>query len=296
MNMQAELHSKNNYNLNEQTLNFLNYLGERMPEGTVYTTNELIDLFQQSSFYSQVVNSYYESAVTKAISYAVTRSSYWTRIKRGVNERKCSTNAGPQSTKKLDNTKIIDHSKNIIEVNAHSVNRVIDSSARKELIEFLASNMFDVLMIKRNIKDDGLRQYHFKRGIGEDLYFLTESFYKQKKLSGFKHYISDFITEDAEAIIRSGQKKNLIYEHMVPKNLYLSKIASEALNGTLTEEMVYELFNKYLYVCTISKNSENNMLPRTSMGLNWDKKDPFFRYKSVGIKFYPNVFNKLYFS
>jgi hypothetical protein len=152
-------------------------------------------------------------------------------------------------------------------------------------------------MLKKNIKDDGLRNYHFTRGIGEDLYFLTESFYRQKNFSSFKHHISDFITEEAKDIILSGHTSNkLIFEHMVPKNLYLSVIASAAIDDTLSEEMVYNLFNKYLYVCTIAKHTENKKLPGTSMGLEWDQEDPFFRYRSTGINFYPNIFNHLYFS
>ncbi|MEH7504049.1 hypothetical protein V7152_18875 [Neobacillus drentensis] len=303
MNMQQAV-PYNDYNLNEQTLDFINYLGKTMPDGTVYTTTELIELFQQSSFYSEVVTSYHKSAMTKSISYAVTRSSYWTRIKRGVNERR--SNSELQSEKILDKNskrprKYIatrkSHSTVNIDLKAYSINVVTDSPFRKELIDFLASNMFDVIMIKKNIKDDSLRHYHFTKGSGEDLYFLTESFYKQKNLSSFKHHISDFITEEAKDIILSGQtRNNLIFEHMVPKNLYLSVIASSALEGTLTKEMVHDLFNKYLYVCTIAKKSENNKLPGTSMGLEWNQKDPFFRYESACIKFYPNIFNKLYFS
>jgi hypothetical protein len=166
---------------------------------------------------------------------------------------------------------------------------------RERLIRFLAENLFDVLMLKKQIKDEGPRKYHFAKGVGEDLYFLTESFYKQNGLDSKKHSISDFMTPKAERIIASGDiKSKLIYEHMVPKNLYLSEITKAAMNVSLTYYMVCELLKKYFYVCTIAKEGENGKLPATTMGDGWDGVDPFYRYKRAEIEFYPNKYNKGY--
>ncbi|HWJ80099.1 MAG TPA: hypothetical protein VNR61_18700, partial [Niallia sp.] len=93
----------------------------------------------------------------------------------------------------------------------------------------------------------------------------------------------------------SKNNESLVYEHMVPKNLYLTKIVSQAFEGTLTEQIIYELLDKYFYICTVS-GVENNKLPKTNMGTGWNNKDPFYRYKTSGIRFYPNRFNQLYFN
>ncbi|MDQ0216884.1 hypothetical protein J2S13_003382 [Oikeobacillus pervagus] len=101
------------------------------------------------------------------------------------------------------------------EGNPHSVFK------REDYIQHLSKNLFGALMLKKEIPDDFLRKYHLSaKGIGDDLYFLTESYFRQKGLFRGKHSMSDYITPNAKKAIESGNvSKNLIYEHMIPKNL-----------------------------------------------------------------------------
>ncbi|WP_143331881.1 hypothetical protein [Domibacillus antri] len=144
-------------------------------------------------------------------------------------------------------------------------------------------------MLKREIPDDFLRKYHLSsKGIGDDLYFLTESYFRQKGLFKGKHSMSDYITPNAMKAIESGiVSKNLIYEHMVPKNLYIKQISEITLAGQLTEEFIYDLLIKYYFVCSVTKE-EDEKLPSIKMADDWDGINPFYRYEKAGIEFLPN--------
>jgi hypothetical protein len=71
-----------NYKLNGQTLLYINKLGSTLPEGNIYTTADIVERFKKSEYYSGIIETFSENAVTKAISYAVTRSEKWNRIKK----------------------------------------------------------------------------------------------------------------------------------------------------------------------------------------------------------------------
>ncbi|WP_216830580.1 hypothetical protein [Alkalihalobacterium elongatum] len=294
---------KSSYNLNEQTLLFINDLGQVVEDGIVYTTADLVDLFKESMYYNDVLTTYSEPAVKKAIGYAVTRSEQWNRIKKGYNQKDSKLVNSPKENrnKAIVDINIKPHNNKKENIKTQPPNkemdnhRLRDSPFRKELIHFLTENLYNALLLKKEIKDDGLRKYHFTKGTGEDLYFLTESFYRQKNLDSKKHSISDFITQKAVEIIESGETSNkLIYEHMVPKNIYISVITRAAIHDQLTYYMIYELLDKYFYVCTIAKNSENEKLPSRTMGEGWDQINPFYRYEQADIVFFPNIYNESY--
>lgn len=149
--------------------------------------------------------------------------------------------------------------------------------------------MFNVLILKKEITDDFLRKYHLSsKGIGDDLYFLTESYFRQIGLFSGKHSISDFITPNAKIAIEEGKvSKNLIYEHMIPKNLYIKQISEVTLAGELTEAFIYDLLIKYYFVCTVTKE-EDDRLPLIKMDDDWDEINPYYRYEKAGIDFVPN--------
>ncbi|MBY0124404.1 hypothetical protein H0173_21205 [Bacillus sp. S/N-304-OC-R1] len=65
------------YNLNEETLNFIFSFEKSVPSGKVFSNKELVGLFNGSSFYSEIINTYYKTATTKAIWWAVKRSGSW---------------------------------------------------------------------------------------------------------------------------------------------------------------------------------------------------------------------------
>ncbi|ANY72882.1 hypothetical protein BBD41_09935 [Paenibacillus ihbetae] len=70
------------YNLNEETFNFILDIERKIEKGKVYTNRELVQLFESSSFYNDVVQSYYRTAMQKSIWWAVKRSNSWL-IERG---------------------------------------------------------------------------------------------------------------------------------------------------------------------------------------------------------------------
>ncbi|QQZ11612.1 hypothetical protein I5776_18965 [Heyndrickxia vini] len=65
------------FNLNEETLNFILDFEKKVEKGRVFTNKELVELFESSSFYNEVVQSYYKTAIQKSIWWAVKRSNNW---------------------------------------------------------------------------------------------------------------------------------------------------------------------------------------------------------------------------
>lgn len=65
------------YNLNEETLNYILDFEKKVEKGRVFTNKELVKLFESSSFYNEVVQSYYKTAIPKSIWWAVKRSNNW---------------------------------------------------------------------------------------------------------------------------------------------------------------------------------------------------------------------------
>lgn len=160
---------------------------------------------------------------------------------------------------------------------------------RSDFINHLALNMYEVLMLKKRISDTRLRKHHLSsKGIGDDLYYLTESYYRQLNLYKGKHSMSDFISLEALKAIESGNIiGNLKFEHMVPKNYYIKQLSEKTLDGTVSPEFVRELLNKYYYVCTVTKE-EDALLDATKMGSDWDRENPFQRYERAGIEYIEN--------
>lgn len=268
------------YSLNEETLKFILNFENSVVDRAVFTNAELVEKFKQSTFYHQEFETYISTALNKAIWYAVKRSGNW-EINRGVYQKRGDSSPNKEATVPAFRA----------DTNIPIQNKKTSSSSfnREEYIRHLSKNLFKVLMLKREIPDDFLRKYHLSaKGIGDDLYFLTESYFRQKGLFKGKHSMSDFITPYAKIAIKSGNvSKNLIYEHMIPKNLYIKQISEVTLDGELTEELIYNLLIKYYYVCTVTK-AEDDKLPSIKMDDDWDGINPFYRYEKAGIPFLPN--------
>lgn len=164
---------------------------------------------------------------------------------------------------------------------------------REELIQFYTDNVYNVLQYITMIEDDFLRGCHLRaKAIGDDLFFLTADFYRRKGLSRWKHNMSDFITPEARRLIESGEKLGgrLIFEHLVPKNIYIEKFKNVIGTKDLTKEFVYEIFDKYYYTCTVTVE-EDELLDKISMPKDWDGIDVFYRYKKAGIIYEENLHN-----
>ena len=266
--------------LNEETLKFLLDFEKSVANGAVFTNSDLVAKFRESTFHHQEFETYIPNAINKAIWYAVKRSDNWD-MKSGVYQKREDSSPNKEATVPAFEA----------EVNIPIHNKETSSSAfsRKEYIWHLSKNLFEVLMLKKDIPDDFLRKYHLSsKGIGDDLYFLTESYFRQKGLFRGKHSMSDYITNNAKKAIESDNvSKNLIYEHMIPKNLYIKQISEATLAGELTESFIYDLLIKYYFVCTVTKD-EDNKLPSIKMDNDWDGINPFYRYEKAEIEFLPN--------
>lgn len=266
------------YSLNEETMRFIVDFERNVQGGSVFTNTELVDRFKQSHYYHKEFDSYIATAINKAIWYAVKRSKNWSMEKRGYYQ------------KREDSSPIVDAIVPAKEIQISALTNEISSAFnRKDYIRHLSKNLFAVLMLKKEIPDDFLRKYHLSsKGIGDDLYYLTESYFRQKGLYRGKHSMSDYITPNAKKTIESGNiSKNLIYEHMIPKNLYIKHISELTLAGLLTEQAIYDILNKYYFVCTVTKE-EDGKLPPVKMNEDWDEKNPFYRYEKAGIHFISN--------
>ncbi|MGG1343827.1 hypothetical protein ABE244_25365 [Bacillus toyonensis] len=75
------------YSLNEQTLQFIQEFEKTVASNKVYSTQELVDIFNISIFNKEQFNTYVEPK-GKAIWWALTRSGNWEQIKRGLYKKK----------------------------------------------------------------------------------------------------------------------------------------------------------------------------------------------------------------
>lgn len=268
------------YSLNKKTLRFILEFEKNVPDGTIFTNADFLEKFKQSTFYHKEFETYIPTAINKAIWYAIKRSGNWD-MNRAVYQIKGGASSNKETTSPAFEA----------EINVPIRNKGTSFCAfnREEYIHHLSKNLFEVLMLKKEIPDAFLRKYHLSaKGIGDDLYFLTESYFRQKGLYKGKHSMSDYITLNAKKAIELGNvSNNLIYEHMIPKNLYIKQISEITLAGQLTEELIYSLLIKYYFVCTVTKE-EDDKLPSIKMADDWDGINPFYRYEAVGIDFVPN--------
>lgn len=255
--------------LNEEAFSFLIDFEKNLPDDVLLTTAEITEKFKKSIFYHEKFTNYTPTAVDKSIWFALKRSDNWKVEKREL-YRKLRTS--------LD------------KISFHPIKENSTTSFyREKFINHLSMNLFRVLLLKRDISDDFLKKHHLSsKGIGDDLYYLTESYFRSKGLFKGKHSMSDFISIEAiEAIKRGDISGNLKFEHMIPKNIYIKQISEATLSGKITEEFISHLLNKYYYVCTVTKY-ENNLLHATKMDNDWDEVNPFLRYERAGIVFVSN--------
>jgi hypothetical protein len=178
--------------LNQATFNFIQEFEKGIEDGLVYTRKELVQLFKSSPYYQDVFQKHKEEAIAKAIGWAVKRSKNWIMnhgryVKQSV--------AYPQQ-----------ESFHYIEEISVSRKNIMTPFSRKEYIEYLSKRLYESLMVKNQLQDEVLRKYHFRsKTIGDELFFVQETFFKEKGLPTQKYKMSDFISEKAKALIESGE-------------------------------------------------------------------------------------------
>lgn len=78
---------KEKYSLNEQTFRFIQEFEKDVETGKSYTTQDLVDIFERSTFNKEQFNSY-KKTKNNSIWYAITRSGNWIKVKNGTYKRK----------------------------------------------------------------------------------------------------------------------------------------------------------------------------------------------------------------
>ncbi|MGX5609034.1 hypothetical protein ACWKTZ_21925 [Bacillus cereus] len=265
--------------LNQSTLDFIKDFEKQVHLGTNYTRDELVEKFENSSYFHDSFQEYRSYACPKAIGYAIKRSGKWI-MNRGVYTKK--EDGILQNKEEIKCDKI--HQENLTKENETEFNRL-------DYIKYLSKSLYSSFILKNQLQDEVLRTYHFgSKAIGDELYYVTTAYFREKGLSTNKYKMADFISLKAKELMDSGVplQGKLRYEHMVPKNMYFEKIKEILFAGNLTEELVYEYMSKYYYTCTVTKE-EDDILLTTEMPGNWDEANPFYRYEYAGIEFVSNL-------
>ncbi|WP_016839110.1 hypothetical protein [Ureibacillus thermosphaericus] len=78
---------KEKYSQNAETLKFIIEFEKTVESGKVYTTQELVQLFESSPYNKKQFDTYKKSK-TGSIWYALKRSGNWTRVQNGVYQKK----------------------------------------------------------------------------------------------------------------------------------------------------------------------------------------------------------------
>lgn len=113
--------------------------------------------------------------------------------------------------------------------------------------------------------------------------------YQQIKGIQKKYLKADFISNAAVAAIKRRKPKiPLVYEHLVPKKSEIFEKLKELATTMPSdlEDKIFQLLMDYYFVATITKEEDKNRLAKNlkkAMPENWDKKDPFARYKAAGL-------------
>ncbi|MBI2151907.1 hypothetical protein HYU21_04235 [Candidatus Woesearchaeota archaeon] len=131
-----------------------------------------------------------------------------------------------------------------------------------------------------------------KEGKGKFLSNLWLSLFNKNKYS-----CAQYISFKALDKLNRNFKKELVFEHVVPKRLYIQEeCENKAKNNELTETFICDLLSKYWIICTITRE-ENDLLNKSGlkdkMPFNWDKENVFARYDTISLKYQLNPLFKI---
>lgn len=75
------MNNKEKYNLNEAALTFIIEFESGIESGVSYTNRNIVKEFKNSIYYDEIVESYYSTAMQKAIWWGIKRSGKWNILK-----------------------------------------------------------------------------------------------------------------------------------------------------------------------------------------------------------------------
>lgn len=115
--------------------------------------------------------------------------------------------------------------------------------------------------------------------------FLSNAWLKM--LPGTKHEKTHFISMDAKTQLDQGRRSGLVFEHIVPKQAHIQTSCEEAARGNcLDPQFVLSLLATFWRTATVTA-AEDRRLAR-SMPQDWDRADPYARYRAASIILRPN--------
>jgi hypothetical protein len=124
------------------------------------------------------------------------------------------------------------------------------------------------------------------RGIREGLNkFLSNAYLSMS--SKCKHECAHFYSLSAISAMKNGDKRDLVFEHMVPKGEYIQRPCENAAQeGKLTIDYIEEILDKYWKIAVITA-AEDRMLSSRKMPKDWDYTDYKARYTLANIALLP---------
>lgn len=104
----------------------------------------------------------------------------------------------------------------------------------------------------------------------------------------YKFQSAEYVSPKALELVKQGNTRDLIYEHMVPKEKYIQGPCLEAVKTRrpLSLAQIHELLDKYWHIALITTEEDkilNSLKLRKHMPENWDNIDILARYKKANI-------------
>jgi hypothetical protein len=104
-----------------------------------------------------------------------------------------------------------------------------------------------------------------------------------------KHQLTQFITRSALAAVRENRLKELVFEHVVPKQKFIQgPCEAKARAQALTPADVLALMKRYWLLATVTRSEEKRLT--RDMPPGWDGVSLFARYEAAELPLLPNPF------
>lgn len=153
---------------------------------------------------------------------------------------------------------------------------------RNEYIQILTEKFFIYLQGQYSLFITDQDAYNADRE-GRNKYLSNLDLFLKKKN---KYLCGDWYSKEAYEKLKNNDFTNLVYEHMIPKNIYQNEIFKLNIANKFTKDILFNILNKYWHIAIITKDQDkllNDAGLRTKM-LDSNHDNIFTRYDKVGIK------------
>ena len=164
--------------------------------------------------------------------------------------------------------------------------RILRDSERIEKIAKLAEAYHSLLSVIGPLLANNIA---FEAGIREGLNkFLANTWIY---LNDNNKFAVDYYSEEAKKQINGSaeDKGRLIYEHMIPKDIYQKECVAAAKQGkNKSVAEIQDILNKYWFIAIITAD-EHKKLSKEKMPEDWNHSNIFSRYEKAKIKLTKNL-------